>query len=193
MSKFGVILLFTAVLVLALGGSALAQGKFDTSSGAVYGTAVTTSQTAVFAHFLSSSPPLPGASEGIDTLLTMSNPLAGPSGFQSDFVNIGGGDREGTVEVYLWNEDGQLYFWESPLILGPGETMQANLSDILADAGFSPDGIFLGYGWVIANFDGLAGTEAVFIPDVNFAQAFDLSPAAGQGLGDTIGLAVMVP
>ncbi len=191
MSKLRGILVVTAVLALALGGSALAQGKFDNSSGALYGVATTTSQTAVFAAFLSASGPLPNASEGINTTLSVSNVLATPNGFQSDFINLDGGDTSGQIEVWLWNEDGELVGAISNFVLDPGQTAVFDLRSVLDQVGFESDRTFLGYGWVIGSFDGIAGTYTVQIPGVQFSQNFELLPGVGQGQTPTAGLPLL--
>lgn len=193
MSKLRSIFIFAAVSMLAVAGNGLAQGKFDAGVGSLYGTAVTTSQTAVFAAFLADSPAIPGAPAGLQASMSVSNVLATPDGFLSDFIDLGGGDRQGTVEIFLWNEDGSMYTVASPFDLLPGQTITVQVRDILELAGFPEDQIFLGYAWVVANFDGVAGTYNLQIPGIGFTQSFELLPGVGQGQTPTAGLPLFAP
>ncbi len=202
MSTLRRVLIVVSFVLLAFSAQALAQ-DFDSGSRSLQGVSVTTSQTAVFAAFLSDSA-IPNTLE-IQTAISVSNVLATPPGFQSDFLNPTGGDTRGTLEFYLWNDDGQLYFYETDMsttigrglnedgTLGPGQTFTVFFRDILREAGF-PVGEteFLGYGWVVANFDGVAGTYNVAVFDIGFTQSFELLPGVGQGTSDRCGLPVVV-
>jgi len=61
-------------------------------------------------------------------------------------------------------------------MLGPGETYTVLLSEITGDTEF------VGYGWIVGNFDGIAGTRTVIGDFVN--QHGTLSPPVShQGAG----------
>lgn len=204
MLKLRNVLIVVCLAPAALSVSATAASRFNSSSGSLNGVAVTTSQTAVFAAFLVNQAATEQSSR-IDTAISVSNVLAVPEGFQSDFLSPGGGDTVGTVEFYLWNEDGASYFWESGMdpgvgrglnddgTLGPGQTYTVLLNDILGRAGFPAGETFVGYGWVVGNFDGIAGTYNVTIFDVGFTQNFELLPGVGQGQSPVCGIPVAVP
>ena len=60
-------------------------------------------------------------------------------------------------------------------MLGPGETYTVLLSELV-------EMDFVGYGWIVANFDAVAGTRTVFGP--GFSQHGDMSPPVShQGGG----------
>lgn len=202
MAKFKAILFFIAVVALAFGTNAMAAGKFDTSSGSFAGTAVTTSQTAVFAAFLSNVGPSDQIPSGINTAISVSNILAVPPGLQSDFINIGGSDDTGTVTFFLYDRDGTGVMYDTGSdcsagiglnpdgTLGPGQTYTVLLADILECAVGDRTASFNGYGWVVGNFDAIAGTYNVTIFDIGFTQNFELTPAVGQGQTFTGGIPV---
>ncbi len=203
MPKLRTVLILVSLTLLASSAGVLAQGKFDSSSGSLYGVAVTTSQTAVFAAYLADQP-ASETSPRIQTAISVSNVLAVPPGFASDFLAPGGGDTEGTVEFYLWNSVGDSYFFETssdPSVgrglspagtLGPGQTYTVLLNDILAAAGYPAGQLFVGYGWIVANFDGVAGTYNATAFNVGFTQNFELLPGVGQGTSPVCGLPVSV-
>ncbi len=121
----------------------------------------------------------------------------------SPFLTLTGYVTEGTVEVYLWDQaEGELISFETSddsigtgLLadgtLAPGGTWTFLLTDLLAAAGWEGD--FTGFGWIVANFDGVAGTHTLIIFDVGFAQAFHALPGMGQGVHGMAGLPVMIP
>ncbi len=203
MARFKAILVLIAATTLVSGANTLAAGReFGTQPVPLRGTAVTTSQTAVFAAFLSNSGPSAQTS-GIDTAISVSNILSVPEGFSSDFLNIGGADDTGTVELFIWDRDGTGYAYssddpEGPIgmglnpngTLGPGQTWTFLLADVLERLGLGRDATFNGYGWVVGNFDAIAGTYNVVVFDVGFTQSFELTPAVGQGGTFTGGLPV---
>lgn len=204
MARLKAILIFIATVTLVLGANSLAAGrKFGTDPVPLKGTSVTTSQTAVFAAFLSNAGGTESVPGGINTAISVSNILAVPEGLSSDFLNIGGSDDTGTVELFMWDRDGTAYSYssddpEGPIgmglnsdgTLGPGQTWTFLLRDVLDRLGLGADASFNGYGWVIGNFDAIAGTNNVVIFDVGFTQAFVMTPAVGQGNSFTGGLPV---
>ncbi len=203
MARLKAILILVAMSTLMLGASTLAAGrKFGGNPVPLKGTAVTTSQTAVFAAFLSNSGATAQTS-GIDTAISVSNILSVPDGFSSDFLNIGGADDTGTVELFIWDRDGTGYSYSSddaggPIgmglnpdgTLGPGQTWTFLLADVLDRIGLGRGASFNGYGWVVGNFDAIAGTYNVVVFDVGFTQAFELTPTVGGGTSFTGGFPV---
>ncbi len=193
MKKSRVILFFTVLVAMALGSSAVAgSGALGTDTTTLMTTTSTTSQSAVFAAFMSN---IPSEIVGTDvtTAISVSNVLAAPVGTLGDLFEEYG-DTEGTVEFYLWDRDGTAYTYEtsagSPGIgldadgkLGVGETYTVVLSELLREITGLPAAEieFNGYGWVIGNFDAIGGTYNVTIFGVGFTQNFELMPGMGQG------------
>ncbi len=70
--------------------------------------------------------------------------------------------------------------WESS---GPAKPYTVRLAEILAQITGLPEeeNEFIGYGWVIGNFDAIAGTYSVTIFGLGFTQNFELTPAVGHG------------
>ena len=68
------------------------------------------------------------------------------------------------------------------------------LAEILSQITGMPevDNEFTGYGWIIGNFDAIAGTYNVTIFGLGFTQNFELTPAVGQG-GILTGLRIKPP
>lgn len=192
MKKVRVLVFFSMVLALAFSGSAMAA----TETVSFQEDAVTTSQTAVFAAFLAWMPNPSDSMMNVDTAISVSNILAAPDGLDSqgafDFESPG--DRSGTVEFFLWNKDGTMYQYESSEELAPGETLTIRLAEILSRATGQDEADieFTGYGWVVANFDAIAGTYNVTIFGLGFTQNFELLPGLGQG-GFFGGIPVMLP
>ena len=206
--NLGYLIFMAAVLALASGTQALAQdaGRLignpvgpDTIT--MFNQAATPDQRAIFAVFLAS---IPAAS--LDTALSLSNTLQGPPGIQEVFDSEFG-DLEGTLEFYLWDGFGHLIFYETDLnspgvglsdtgTLLPGQTYRVLLSEILAAAGWAehlidPEFVndhqgsdaFSGYGWVVANFDGVQGTANV-TDFSTFTQATIMQPDLGTTFWD---------
>ena len=155
---------FTLAAGLWLAGSS-AFAQQSTSNGIVlFNGEGTTTQSAIFASFLTSEP-----AAGIDSAISVSNVLAAPGSIGAGFTEMFS-DTVGTLEFYLWKDDGQLIHYEtepgSPGAglqldgsLDRGQTYRVLLSEILAAAG--EPGSFAGYGWVVANFDAVQGTANV--------------------------------
>ena len=125
----------------------------------------------------------------------MSNILGAPAGYLGDKYDAFG-DRHGTVEIYLWNRDGTAMMYEtgpdSPGAgldesgeLWPCRTYTVRLAEILSQITGLPesDNEFTGYGWIIGNFDAIAGTYNVTIFGLGFTQNFELTPTVGNSIG----------
>jgi hypothetical protein len=168
MKKYPVFLRMALVLVLLWGGQLLAAEKQvpRDSFGGFLQNSTTASQKGLFAVYMAVWP-----ERGFDTAVSVSNTLAAPTSIQNVFDQEFN-DLEGTVEFYLWALDGTLYTYEtgpeSPGrglsqegTLAPGNSYLVLMSQILELAEYdfdANDGIFAGYGWIIANFDGAQGT-----------------------------------
>ena len=173
-------MLFSAVLLtVAFGGTAMAG-----TSVSFMAAGHTTEQSAVFASYLVSIPnedPM----LNVDTAISVSNVLMAPDG-----IHVAGGyngaDMMGTLEIYLYNRDGSMMMhvtsMESPGtglmdgMLGPGQTYTVLLSELV-------EGEFVGYGWVVANFDAVAGTRTVTIFGLGFNQHGDMTPSVSHDGG----------
>ena len=174
MNKSRAMLCTAVLLVVAFGGTAVAG-----TSVSFMAAGHTTEQSAVFGSYLVSLPEL-----GFDTAISVSNVLMSPKG-----ANVAGGygngyDMMGTLEIYLY-QGGEMMMMETSMdsegtgltdgMLGPGETYTVLLSELV-------DGDFVGYGWIVGNFDAVAGTRTVFGP--GFSQHGDLTPPVShQGGG----------
>ena len=181
MNKSRAMFVSVVLLTVAFGGSALAGTSVSFMQGVGTG-----SQSAVFASYLVSIPnedPM----LNVESAISVSNVLMAPDGI--DTAGYGEGDNMmGTLEIYLYNRDGSMMMHETSAdspgtglmdgMLGPGMTYTVLLSELLGEDG----GEFVGYGWVVANFDGVAGTRTVTIFGLGFNQHGDLTPAVnGQG------------
>ncbi len=196
------LIFMAAVLAWASGTQALAQDAGRLMGNPVgpdaitmFNQAATPDQRAIFAVFLAS---IPDAS--LDSALSLSNTLQGPPGIQEVFDSEFG-VLEGTLEFYLWDEFGHLIQYETAMgspgaglsedgTLAPGQTYRVLLSEILSAADFEQhsidfnhDPIFLGYGWVVANFDGVQGTANV-TDFSTFTQATVMQPDLGTTFWD---------
>lgn len=170
-------MLFSAVLLtVAFGGTAMAG-----TSVSFMAAGHTSQQSAVFASYLVSIPnedPM----YAFDTAISVSNVLKAPAGIDAAGGAYEGSDMEGTLEIYLYNRDGAMMMHETSMdspgagltdgMLGPGQTYTVLLSEIVGDMEF------VGYGWVVANFDGVAGTRTVIGSFVN--QHGTLSPPVSR-------------
>ena len=202
MSKLGKTLAIISVIFLASAGGALGQGKLDTSSGAFLGVPGTTSQSAVFASFLTFFPPEAinpsgGGFPGIDSAISISN----WTGLLGGRV-LPGGDTEGPVEIYLYPNDNDsvcvVGTGANPGVgtglnddgsLAPGGTYTVLLSELLAlcngEVGDgSNGGAFSGFGVIVGNFDGIGGTATV-VSSV-FSQSQTLQPFGGIPLNPPV-------
>lgn len=153
-------MLFSAVLLtVAFGGTAMAG-----TSVSFMAAGHTSEQSAVFASYLVSIPnedPM----YAFDTAISVSNVLMAPDGIDTAGGAYEGYNKTGTLEIYLYDRDGMMMMHETSMdspgsgltdgMLGPGQTYTVLLSEILGDMEF------VGYGWVVANFDAVAGTRTV--------------------------------
>ncbi|UCF39048.1 MAG: hypothetical protein JSU96_09515, partial [Acidobacteriota bacterium] len=150
-----------------------------------------TAYRAVFAQFLSVIPNA-DPSLSVDSAISVSNVCAAPDVI-SPLLNTGG-PNSGRVALYLYNRDGTLTMYVSnPASPGnglnpngalePGQTWTVRLAEIIAAAwGVSEKEIeFSGYGWVLSEFDCLAGTYSNTIFGLGFTQNFEMLPGMGQG------------
>jgi hypothetical protein len=199
MSKLRLILFLTVVLVLATGMNAMAAGKLGTETAPVLQQAATPEATAVFAALMAS---LPAAN--IDTLISISNTMGVP-----DFVGPVGEDTQGSIEFFLWNQDGTLIVYDTAQnpelgaglnadgTLGPGQTYTVFLREIMAELGFDDEEFFTGYGWVVANFDAVQGTYNIQLlgPELGFTQNFIFEPNMGVSIAlyGTLGGVPIIP
>ena len=172
-------MLFSAVLLtVAFVGTAMAGTSVSFMAGA--GTGV---QSAVLAGYLVNIPN-DDPSMSITTAISVSNIMMAPAG-----VTAGGyGDdhqKMGSLEFYLYNQDGEMEMYETKMgspgaglngdgMLEAGGTYTVLLSEILEAAG--ADEMFVGYGWVVANFDAVAGTRTVTVWATGFTQHGDMTP-----------------
>ena len=170
MNKTRAMLCTAVLLVVAFGGTAVAG-----TSVSFMAAGHTTDQSAVFGSYLVSLPDL-----GFDTAISVSNVLMSPKG-----ANVAGGygngyDMMGTLEIYLY-QGGEMMMMETSMdtegtgltdgMLGPGMTYTVLLSELV-------DGDFVGYAWIVANFDAVAGTRTVFGP--GFSQHGDMTPPVSR-------------
>ena len=163
----------------------------------VLGTSV---QVAVFASFLSSVPaqlsvPAVNAAISLSNVLVTPpfTPVAGGGGDVFDAI-AANSDTVGTLEFYLWTQGGVMMVYETDGTigtganpdgtLGPGMTFTVLLEEILAAiTGVTGNDFPAGICWVVANFDGVAGTYTVVSFDVGFTQNFNWKPDMGTSLG----------
>ena len=179
------------------------------STGAVSYSAMepTSYHRAVFAHYLAVIPdPDPtGPDYSVNCAISISNvcPVPEKSGLESwglgsDLARSTSGvfaiilyDRDGTE--YSFSSHGNSYLKDGSLIgaglnpdgtLEPGQTFTVNLQEVLAAVqDVYPRDVkeFVGYAWILSEFDCLAGTYSNTIYGLGFSQAFELKPAMGQG------------
>ena len=192
MTKMRSILCFSTLVILAFGVNAQAGGD-----AVAFGTSqTTTSQAGVFAAFLSRVHS-EDADMSSDTAISVSNNLSAPAG-ELATAYAAHKDTSGTIEFYLWRRDGTALVAETgPGFsgngldamgkLGPGQTYTVLLSELMSEitglavGDTSTESEFTGYGWVIGNFDAIAGTYSVTIFGLGFTQNFELTPVVGEG------------
>lgn len=176
-------MLFSAVLLtVAFVGTAMAG-----TSVSFMAAGHTTEQSAVHASFLASVPNMDDPSMGITSAISVSNILAAPAGVDAAGGAYEGYNKMGTVEIYLYNQDGTMAMYSTDKMtagsgtdkdgnLMPGGTYTVFLHELLAAAGH--EGMFIGYAWIVGNFDGIAGTRTVM--GMGFNQHGDLSPGVNH-------------
>ncbi len=162
---------------------------------------------AVFAHYLAVIPdPDPtGPDYSVNCAISISNVCAIPEGSGLEIYSLGSDKTRptsGGFAIFLYDRDGTVYSFSSKSVnryldghligaglnedgtLDPGQTFTVNLQEILAAVqGVYPQDVeqFVGYGWILSEFDCLAGTYSNTIYGLGFTQAFELKPAMGQG------------
>ena len=181
MNKSRAMLFSVVLLTVAFGGTAMAG-----TSVSFMAAGHTSEQSAVFASYLVSVPnedPM----YAFDTAISVSNVLMAPDGIDTGGGAYEGSDMMGTLEIYLYNRDGTMMMHETSMdspgsglmddgMLGPGMTYTVLLSEIVGDMEF------VGYAWVVANFDGVAGTRTIIGAFLN--QHGDMTPPVShQGAG----------
>ncbi len=136
----------------------------------------------------------------VDTGFSVSNVLVVPAGVRFQGLDLSGTQSRGTIEFYLFDRDGGLSFFETAMNpslglgldaqgrLGPGRTYTVGLGDILEFLTGSRSTPFDGYAWIVANFDGVAGSYSLNSSDPDVARNFELTPAVGQGNTPRAGL-----
>ncbi len=165
------------------------------------GLGVTPTQKGIFAVFSAATcVQLPCSSGDLDTAISISNTLAGPPPVQvvfDDFFE----DLEGTIEVYMWDTYGHMLFYETGAdapgvgliqepdregFLSPGRTWRVLLSQLLTAVDYTQheidfdhvEGVYAGYIWVVANFDGVQGTTNL-TDFATFTQSLVMQPDLG--------------
>lgn len=155
-------------------------------------TEVTSARRAVFAHFLAYVPDPSNPGRAVDGAISVSNVCAAPPEID---LFIGDAAPKGRVVLHLYHLDGTHITYvtgpNSPGAgldpngeLGPGQTWTVRLAEILAAARGIPEQQvtdFRGYAWILSEFDCLAGTYTNTIFGLGFSQAYEMSPAMGQG------------
>jgi hypothetical protein len=205
MKKIIVILMFFILLpVLSPIGWIAAQDNNSTGAVTYSEEDGTPYYRAVFAHYLAVIPD-PYQREGYDVncAISISNVCAIPVDSNLDYsYGMGPGkarSSSGGFTIVLYDRDGTVFNFSSEEhymvghygenhngdgVLKPGQTFTVNLQEVLAavkEVELGNEGEFVGYGWVLSKFDGLAGTYSNTIYGLGFTQAFELKPAMGQG------------
>jgi hypothetical protein len=181
-------------LVVSLGFQAGLEAKSAATDDAVVFAESdgTTYYRAVFAHYLAVIPNKVEA-YNVDCGISISNVCAVPEAL-SPLMGGGSKPTTGKLAIYLYNNDGNLTIFtpQSDAVglglnangsLSPGATWTVRLAQILAVAwGVEESEVeFNGYGWVLSEFDCLAGTYNNTIFGLGFTQAFEFHPGMGQG------------
>ena len=149
---------------------------------------------AVFAQYLAV---IPNAIEGmsVNCAISISNVCAIPDPSLDIYIGDPGIPTSGGFAIFLYDRDGTVYSFFSrdhSLVgyygpnpngngtLSPGQTYTVNLQEVLSAVKGGEAGEFAGYGWILSEFDGLAGTYNNTIYGLGFTQAFELKPAMGR-------------
>jgi len=201
MKKLTVILMsFMLLAVISPCTWLQAQDKASTGAMTYSETEGTAYHRAVFAHYLAVIPNA-DPSMSVNCAISISNVCAVPDN-SSLGIYLGGDGTptSGGFAIILYDREGEVYYFSSrdnsmigyysennynnDGVLNPGETFTVNLQEVLAavkGSSLSDAGEFVGYGWVLSEFDCLAGTYSNTIYGLGFTQAFELKPAMGQG------------
>lgn len=186
MRKLKAILFSTLLVVLGLGMNAMASSAKGSSAVTFQENAVTTNQSAVFGTLVAVL-----SESNFDTALSVSNVVATPGGMLDGIFGRPTNDDMGTIQFYLFDQStGQMSSYETQVgspghglnadgTLGPGATYTVLLSELLNAMGAGPD--FVGYMWVVGNFDAIQGTYSLTSFDVGFTQNYAFEPTMGSG------------
>ena len=142
----------------------------------------------------------------VDTALSVTNcseVIGGPGIDPPKVPKVGDRQDFGAFRIFLVNGNGDVTTHESGGVTGnqgedwdgileAGETWTGRLQEILEEEGSGPtpcagdvcidsDDHFQGFGWVVSEFDCLAGTYTVTIFGLGFSQSFEFLPGMGQG------------
>jgi len=203
MERFGTTMraLISVLVVGALSTTGLAQ-RIDTGEGPFLQGITTTSATLIYAPFVSNTVAEPGR---FDTTFVISNPLSFPPGMTSPFL-VAGGNLEGVIELYFFDFDGTMIYFDSTMdpnvgiglsaqgTLGPGKSWIFLLQDILAVTHNDRNKTFNGQVYIVGRgLDGLAGAVSVVNFGNGFTQTLIMTPALGQGPTPMPGLPVRFP
>ena len=193
--------LISILMVGALSTTCLAQ-RIDTGEGPFLQGIATTSAVLIYAPFVSNTVAVPGR---FDTTFVISNPLSFPPGMTSPFL-ASGGNLEGVIELYFFDFDGTMIFFDSTMdptvgiglsaegTLGPGKSWIFLLQDILAVTHNDRNKTFNGQVYTVGRgLDGLTGAVSVVNFGNGFTQTLTMTPALGQGPTATPGLPVRFP
>ncbi|MFZ0426774.1 MAG: hypothetical protein WAO20_01560 [Acidobacteriota bacterium] len=143
----------------------------------------------------------------VDCAISISNVCASPASV-APYLGRADAPTSGRITLFLYGLDGAPVVYQTEPAadpgarlgdglsaegtLGPGATWTVRLAEVLARAyGVSEDhltdpgvlgpGGFRGYGWILSDFDCLAGTYNNTVFGVGFTQAYEMVPAMGQG------------
>lgn len=180
-------------LWLGVHGAPAAHAAAAQAEGPVFlQTEASTYRRAAFAHFLAYLPNSDQPGLAVDGAISISNVCAAPEELD---LFIGDAPSRGRIKLVLYNLDGtRIQYVSGPDAPGEGldaagelpagQTWTVRLAEVLASGLGVPEtqvGDFRGYAWVLAEFDCLAGTYTNTIFGLGFSQAYELSPAMGQG------------
>lgn len=201
MKHLKVFFIFAGLFMVVFAANATASGQNFQGTDTISFLAQdnTEPHRAVHAHFLAqqvAEDPVTGDPLQVDTAISISNVTAAPP----EVAGLGIGEpTSGRFTLYLWNEDGTLFthtsgpdtFVDLPGngmlnadgTLDPGKTYTVRLAEVLSFLTGEPEDEihFVGYGWVVSEFDGLGGTYNVTIFGLGFTQNFEFLPGMGQG------------
>ncbi len=179
----------------------------DTSPAVFLQESGSSAYRAVFAQFLAVIPSSGDESMSVDCAISISNVCESPASV-APYLRRSNAPTSGRITLFLYNLDGTRIIYqtqpagsgqaqlgdglEADGTLAAGHTWTVRLAEVLADVyGVTEDhltdsdvlgpGGFRGYGWILSDFDCLAGTYNNTVFGVGFTQAYEMVPAMGQG------------